>query len=171
MPRPVLKTKQSIQAEKDAKEIKAKAKKEQEEGDGKDDATAERVKRQLQEKREKEAIFPVSVHQVVGMFNLDNERPPPNLDCGLFEWKYFHEMSRPRESVSASDANKRPNTQQKDDTWSYPGATSISTYKRELKKNVFQMKILGNSLSRERMLKVLPKKVQIWIGLIEEYDD
>lgn len=35
-------------------------------------------------------LFPVDLHQVIGIFPCESEKCPANLDCGLFEYDYFH---------------------------------------------------------------------------------
>jgi hypothetical protein len=149
------------------------------------------AQRQLAEKRASEGFFPIDMHQIVGLFSTDNDRSPPNLDCGLFSWSHFHNFDRPktstasndattnkgsrksissegtRKSISSSDSkregkNEGKKEEQKDRTWSYPnGKTSVATYRMD----EFRMLLLGAPLSRERLSEVLPKKAQLWVGL------
>jgi hypothetical protein len=75
-PKPVLKSRSTLLSEQ-AEEEKL-------------DAKAQSIRRQLSEKKQQEAIFPVALHQNLGLFSLENDRPPPNLDTGLFNWMHFH---------------------------------------------------------------------------------
>jgi hypothetical protein len=36
------------------------------------------------------ALFPVEIHQIIGLFPAENGKCPANLDCGLFDYEYFH---------------------------------------------------------------------------------
>jgi hypothetical protein len=36
------------------------------------------------------ALFPVEIHQIIGIFPAENAKCPANLDCGLFDYEYFH---------------------------------------------------------------------------------
>ena len=45
------------------------------------------------------ALLAVDLQQIVGAFSCDSDKPPPNLDCGLTSWEYFHRLHQSRVSV------------------------------------------------------------------------
>ena len=118
----------------------------------------------LEKHKAKEAIFPVELHQVIGLFSLDADNPPPLLsNMGLFDWPYFTKGQR----LNFKGCNTSESKAHKEKTWSYPNSkNSVSSYSFINSNNRdFSMRILGTELSVERMENVIPTKIKQWIGM------
>ena len=145
------------------------------------DQEKKEMKALVQAAKHKNQIFGLDIHQVVGLFTLNSERQPPNLDLGLFSWEHFQfqaglqkggkEKSNPY-AKTPTEPVPEGTVVQKDRTWSQPNSISSTiTYKAKLSTGrEFQMLLLGNTLSREMMDEVLPKRVRQWIGMPKEED-
>lgn len=54
--------------------------------------------------------FVVDIHQVVGIFSLDNEKEPPNLDFGLFSWNYFRDYHMEQKAMYSNKQRTNVNS-------------------------------------------------------------
>ncbi len=107
----------------------------------------------------------VSLHQIVGIFSTENEKGPPNVDFGLYNWDTFLAFRQKKNAgLPISEFNRPPATQ----NWSPPNPSSgISVIRSQNQSsgNEFSMKILGDKPSRDYLSAELPKKVKAWIGM------
>ena len=137
-------------------------------------------------------LYSVDLHEVVGIFNCDNERAPSNLEMGLLEWDKFRQLttaskqraikgkssssiinngSTRRNSVSPSTSSAASvssmSTNVQDKTWAYDTSTTgIATYRSMLQSGrEFEFTILGTTPARELLEEQLPKNVKKWLGL------
>jgi hypothetical protein len=129
-------------------------------------------------------MLPIGIHQIIGLFCCGEDKAAANLDCGLFEYDYFHDLfernqgnptKRPgspaRPASPTADHGKKPTGKEKEvDTsklWTPPNSKSgISVLKQPLPSGLdFQMMLIANYPSREYLEEVLPKKIKLWLGL------
>lgn len=47
----------------------------------------------------------VEIHQVIGLFPCNQDKCPANLDCGLFEFDHFYDMTKPKQTTTASNTS------------------------------------------------------------------
>lgn len=45
--------------------------------------------------------FDVNIFEVVGLFPCDQDKCPPNLDCGLFNFRYFYQLHKDMTAINA----------------------------------------------------------------------
>jgi hypothetical protein len=134
-------------------------------------------------------VFPVEIHQTVGIFPCETEKCPANLNCGLFEYEYFHflyqqqlkkesddasstssltnSVSQSRLSSHRDDSNSSSSYIVRDKGWGNPDRNSgVSIGRTTLHSGLeFQFRMLGQWSNQEYLEKELPKKVKAWLGL------
>jgi hypothetical protein len=134
-------------------------------------------------------VFPVEIHQTIGMFPCETEKCPANLNCGLFEYDYFHFLYQQQQKKEADDASSTSSltnsvsqsrlSSHKDENnsnysylirdkgWSNPDRNSGTAIGRTVLHSgiEFQYHILGQWPNQEYLDKELPKKVKAWLGL------
>eukprot|EP01034_Spumella_vulgaris_P024589 gene24589-30955_t len=135
--------------------------------------------------------FVVDMHQIVGLFSCNNERSPPNLDCGLLNWDYFTQIYRERTQttphklgvpvpssslmgnaslaggINSSSASLASGGNAKERMWSPVNpVTGVSVHKTLLPTGrEFQFHMLAAAPNREHLDRELPKKVKIYLGM------
>ena len=111
------------------------------------------------------------LYQTVGVFPTNIDRPPHNLDLGLFEWSTFQTIRQNAvknntvdEYVSTDATKLFPVKNQRD--WSNPNPSSgITTQVFTLQsgRGNFEMRLLGEIPQKNYLEEVLPPKVKKWI--------
>jgi hypothetical protein len=105
-------------------------------------------------------LLPIETHQIIGVFSCSNERPPPNLECGLFDWNFFHNHYKTGRKTRPSSTD-RP--------WTAPDPeTGISTHKEPMPKDrgEFVFSIISECPTPHYLETVLPRKIRTWLGNI-----
>lgn len=103
-------------------------------------------------------LLPIETHQIIGVFSCSNERAPPNLDFGLFDWDFFR-------SYHTIGRKKRPSPTER--PWSTPDPdTGISMHKEPMPKDrgEFVFRIVSECPTPLYLESVIPRKVKTWLG-------
>lgn len=65
-------------------------------------------------------LLGIDLHQIVGAFSCDTDRPPPNLDCALSDWEHFYAIHQQRVA-----AHQQQQQQQNPRNANTPNSTSL----------------------------------------------
>ncbi len=111
------------------------------------------------------------LHQTVGVFPTNTDRPPHNLDLGLFEWSTFQTIRQNAvknntvdEYVSTDATKLFPAKNQRD--WSNPNPSNgiiTQLFTLQSGRGNFEMRLLGEKPAKNYLDEVLPPKVKKWI--------
>lgn len=121
-------------------------------------------------------IRPCNIHQVVGVIDCKDPRPPPHLDCGLIPWSFFLDK-RLQAAEDARIGIKPPWTRGGSrrlagasslPTWSIPDGSSGCMTSSNLKtgsSREIRVAIIGALPSKDHLMTELSNKQLRWIGL------
>jgi hypothetical protein len=112
------------------------------------------------------------LYQTVGVFPSNTDRPPHNLDLGLFEWSTFQTIQKnavknnTSDEYISTDATKLiPAKNQRD--WSQPNPLNgiiSQAFTLQSGRGNFEMRLLGEKPPKTYLEEELPPKVKKWIN-------
>ena len=112
------------------------------------------------------------LYQTVGVFPSNTDRPPHNLDLGLFEWSTFQTIQKnavknnTSDEYISTDATKLiPAKNQRD--WSQPNPLNgiiSQAFTLQSGRGNFEMRLLGEKPAKTYLEEELPPKVKKWIN-------